>query len=106
MSGEQKVLVALDDGRSLVPVVVAFEKNVVDGVEIPAMRAGGVVSGIPPEAEGIAGVKCVAGDDLKGGRLVCARLGCEDPRDERVNREVGGFSQQSEVSTGVSGLWW
>ena len=106
MSGEQKVLVALDDGRSLVPVVVAFEKNVVDGVKIPAMRAGGVVTGIAPEAERIAGVECVAGDDLKGGRLVCAGLGCEDPRDERMNRKVGGFSQRGEVTTGVSGLWW
>ena len=67
MSGEQKVLVALDDGRSLVPVVVAFEKNVVDGVKVTAMRAGGVVSSIPSEAEGIAGVECVAGNDLEGG---------------------------------------
>ena len=66
VSGEQKVLVALDDGRSLIPVVVAFEENVVDGVEVAAVRACGVVSGIPPEVEGIAGVECVARDDLEG----------------------------------------
>ena len=67
MSGEQEVLVTLDDGRSFVPVVVAFEKNVVDGVEVAAVRAGGVVSGVSPEAEGVAGVECVARDDLKHG---------------------------------------
>ena len=51
----------------MVPVVVAFEENVVDGVKVAAVRAGGVVSGISPEVEGIAGVECMAGDDLEGG---------------------------------------
>ena len=39
VSGEQEVLVALDDRRSWIPVVIAFEENVIDGVEIAAVRA-------------------------------------------------------------------
>ena len=67
VSGEQVVLVTLDDGRSLIPVVVAFKENVVDGVGVAAVRACRVVSGISPKASGVAGVECVAGDDLEGG---------------------------------------
>ena len=87
-------------------MMVAFEKNVVDGVKLAAVRACGVVPGIPPESEGVPGVECMARDDLKGGRLVHAGVGREDPQDERMNRQIGGFSQRSEVTTGISGLWW
>jgi hypothetical protein len=67
VSGEQKVLVTLDDGRSWIPVVVAFEENVVDGVELAAMGACRVVTGVPPEPEGVAGIECVAGKNLESG---------------------------------------
>ena len=79
VSGEQKVLVTLDDGRSWIPMVVAFEENVVDGVKVVAVRACRVVSGVPPESKGVTGVECVSGDDLESGGLVCAGVGCEDP---------------------------
>ena len=51
----------------MVPVVVAFEKGVVDGVKVAAMGAGGVVPSVPPESEGIAGVECVSSDELESG---------------------------------------
>jgi hypothetical protein len=62
--------------------MVTIEEDVVDGVLFTAVWAGGIVPGIGSEAGGVAGVECVAGDELKSSRLVCAGLGGENPLDK------------------------
>ena len=65
-------------------MVIAVKENVVDGVAIPAVRACGIVISVGPEMGRIVGVESVAGDELKGGRLVCVGLGGENSLDERM----------------------
>jgi hypothetical protein len=67
-----------------VPKVIAVEEDVVDGVAIAAMWAGGVVISVGSKAGRVASVESVAGDELKCGGLVCVGLGGENPFDEWV----------------------
>ena len=64
--------------------MIAVEENVVDGVAIAAVRACGVVASVGLKAGRIAGVECMAGNELEGSRLVCAGLGGENPLNKRV----------------------
>ena len=63
-------------------MVIAVEKDVVDSVVISTVRACGVVISVGPEMGGIVGIECMAGDELKGGGLVCTGLGGENSFDE------------------------
>ena len=70
--------------RLLVPVLVAVEKDVVNGVTVAAVGARDVIPGIPPKTGGVIGVKSVSCNELEGCGLVGAGLGGEDPFDEWV----------------------
>ena len=67
---KEVVLVAFNNGRSFVPKVVAVEECMVDGEAVAAVRTHYIVSGVPAEAGGVCGVKCVSCDDLECGGLV------------------------------------
>ena len=77
--GEEIIFVAFEDGCLFVPKMVTLEEDVVDSVWVTAVRTAGVVSGICSETSQVAGVKSMSSDELKGGGLVSAGLGCENP---------------------------
>ena len=64
--------------------MVTIEEDVVNGVAIAAVWAGGVVTGVGSEAGRVAGVEGMAGDELKRSGLVCAGLGSENPLNKWV----------------------
>ena len=87
--GEEVVFVAVDNGCSLVPKMVAVEKDVVCGVELAAVGTGGVVLGSRSKAVGVVALEHVACDELEGGGLVMTGGGSEDTTDEIGGREAG-----------------
>jgi hypothetical protein len=62
VGGEEVVLVTFDDCGAFVPVVIAIEKGVVNGVWVATVGACGVVPGVPSKAEGVVGGEGMAGD--------------------------------------------
>ena len=82
--GEEIIFVAFEDCCPFVPKMVTLEEDVVDGVEIAAVRTARVVTGVGSETGRVAGVERMSGDGLEGGGLVRTGLGCENPEDEWV----------------------
>ena len=65
-----------------VPKVITIEEDVIDGVAIAAVRAGGIIAGVGSEASGVVSIEGMTSDELECHRLVCAGLGGENPGDE------------------------
>ena len=65
VGGEKVCFVALDDSGVFVPVVIALEEDVVDGVSVAAVGACGVVPSIPLKVGGVVGVECMSSDELE-----------------------------------------
>ena len=72
----------MDGRRPFVPKMVAVEEDVVSGIEIAAVRAGGVVVGSRSEVSGVSALEGMSRNELERGGLVRAGFGGEDAADE------------------------
>ena len=64
--GEEVGFVAFYDSSAFVPVMVAVEEDMVDGMSIAAVRTCRVVPGVLPEAGRVGGIEGMTGNDLEG----------------------------------------
>ena len=83
--------------------MVAFEKDVVGGVELAAVGTRGIVVGSCAEASGVIALECVSSNELEGGGLVGTGVGGENSADEVGEGKAGWFPEWGEAVTGVSG---